>query len=143
MGVEGGVQQAGVDCGDDEVLEGAGRAEAEGGLQGRVRQVGAVAREGQEGELAELEGLGVVERGEVRRRAVDSVGAVGEELKEGEVGEELWAAGESLDLGRREELGKEEGVRVGGRAGYQVGGGAGGCGGFAEGQEGLVVFCQL
>lgn len=61
VGVEGGVEQAGVDGRDDEVLEGAGRREVEGGLEGSVGQVRSVAGEVQEGELAELECLGVVE----------------------------------------------------------------------------------
>lgn len=115
VGVEGRVEEAGVDCGDDEVFQGAGGGEAEGGLEGCVGQVRAVAGQGQEGELAELEGLGIVELGQAPRcrgGLVGGVGAVGEELEEAEVRFEVGGLGEGLDLRGLEELCEEEGVWV-------------------------------
>lgn len=49
---------------------------------------------------------------------------MGEELEEGEVGAEVGRLGEGLNLRGFEELCEEEGVRVRGRAGYEVGCGA-------------------
>lgn len=136
-GVQLGVEEAGVDGGDDEVLDLAGGGEAEVLLQGRVGQVLLVAAEGEEGELAELEPLAVVEVGQVRGRGVGGVEAVAEELELGEVGLVLWGAGEGLDGGADEELREDVGALGRGRVRDEVGGCLGRVGGLGERQEGL------
>lgn len=78
-GVEARREHAGVDGGDNDVFELAGRGEAEVGEQMGVGQLGLVARESEEGELAEFEGLGVVQFGEAGGREVVGVEAMGEE----------------------------------------------------------------
>lgn len=135
--VQLGIEEARVNGGDDEVLDLAGRGEAEVLLQGRVGQVLLVAAEGEEGELAELEPLAVVEVGEVRRRRVRGVEAVAEELELGEVGLVLGGAGEALDGRAGEELCEDVGARCRRCVRDEVCGCLGRVGGLGEGQEGL------
>lgn len=136
-GVQLGVEKARVDGGDDEVLDLAGRGEAEVLLQGRVGEVLLVAAEGEQGQLAELERLAVVEVGQVRGRRVRGVEPVAEELELGEVGLVLGGAGEALDGGAGEELGEDVGAL--GRRGVrdEVCGCLGRVGRLGQGQEGL------
>lgn len=140
-GVELGVDEAGVDGAHDEVLDGAGAGEAEAPLERGVGEVARVAGEGEEGELAELEGLGLVEGREVPAGGggggVLRVGAVGEDLEETEVRGVVGRPREGLDLRRLEKLGEDVGVGVRCRLGHEVGGGAGRRCGFREGEEGL------
>lgn len=113
-------------------------------LEGGVGEVGAVAGEGEEGQLAELEGLGVGQRGQARRGGVVVVGAVGEDAEEGVVGAvaRVVGGGEGGDLGRLEELGEDEGVGGRGCLADEVDGGAGGCGGLGESEEGLGMVSR-
>lgn len=111
QGVQPRAQQAGVDGGDDDVLDLARGGEAEVPLQGGVRQVVLVPAEGQEGELAELERLGVVEGGEVGGGLVVGVEAVAEDLEVGEVGCVLRRVGKGLYLWRDEEVCEDVGGR--------------------------------
>lgn len=117
-----------VHCRDDEVFELAGRREAQSRLECIIGKIGTVAREGQEGQLAELQGLSIGEGWQVGRGAVGLVGAVRENLEKVEVGGVFGALGESLDLGRLEELGEDEGVWGRGCMGDEVGDGTGGGG---------------
>lgn len=99
------------------------------GLQIGVGELGLVAGEGQEGELAQLELLGRVEGRKTRRLLlVGGVEAVGEELEVGVMRSELGILGQGSDGRGVKELGKNEGVR--GRSGTldKVGGSAGGGG---------------
>lgn len=98
------MQEPGVDGGDDRVLDLPRGREAEVALQRGVRQVVLVPAEGQEGELAELELLGVVEGGEVRGGLVVGVEAMAEDLELGEMGCVLGRVGEGLYLWRDEEV---------------------------------------
>lgn len=109
-GVQLGVEEAGVDGRDDEVLDLAGRGQAEVLLQGVVGEVLPVAAECEEGELAELEPLAVVEVREVRGREVCGVEAVAEDLELGEVWLVLGGVCEGLDGGAGEEVGKDVGA---------------------------------
>lgn len=140
-------QQARVHGRDDEVLERALRGQGEGAHQAGVAEgvlivwvVVAVASggaadaaggpgEGEQRELPQLGGLGVVEGGQARRGGVRLVGAVAEDLEQGEVGGQLRrSGGEGLDLRCLEQLGEDKGARGGRRADDEVGGGAGrGC----------------
>jgi len=85
-----------------------------------------------EGELAELEDLSIVQRGKVERRSdlcEAVVGAEAELGKEPEVGVGALIVSDCLDLGGLEELGEDEGVRRRGCALDEVDGGGGrGCG---------------
>lgn len=54
----------------------------------------------------------------------------------------MWGGGEGLDWRGVEELGEEVGVRGGGGASDELGGGRRGRSGFLEGEEGLIrVSC--
>lgn len=88
--------------------------------------------EGQEGELAELEMLSIVQLGEAGGRRVRGVGAMAEYLEEGQVRRELVGRRESLDLGRLQQLGEDVGVRCRGRACDQVSSGTWGDGRFTQ-----------
>jgi hypothetical protein len=66
--------------------------------------------QGQQGELAELEGLCFVERGEVGGGVVIGVSAITEDFEEGKVGRMLCGFGEGLDLWCLQEFGEDEGV---------------------------------
>lgn len=136
-GVQLGVEEAGVDGGDDEVLDLAGRGQAQVLLQGLVGEVVPVAAEGEEGELAELERLAVGQVWEVRGGEVCGVEAVAEDLELGEVGLVLWGVGEGLDGGAGEEVGEDVGAL--GRCGVcdEVCGSLWRVGRLCECQEGL------
>lgn len=107
-----------------------------------VREVLAAAGEGEQGQLAQLEGLDV---GEGREggllRGVGLVGAVGEDLEEGVVGCVFGGGGEGSDGGGLEELGEDVGVWGGGGAGDEVGGCSGGCRRLGEREERLFRRC--
>ena len=136
-GVQLGVEQPGVDGGDDQVLDVAGRGEAEVLLQGVVGEAPPVAAEGEEGELAELEALAVVQVWEVRGGQVCGVEAVAEDVELGEVGLVLGGAGEGLDGGAGEEVGEDVGALCRGGVCDEVCGSLWRVGGLCEGQEGL------
>ena len=76
--------------------------------------------------------MGGVELGEGGRGGVGGVGAVAEDPEEREVGAVVGRAGEGLDLRGGEELGEDECVWGSGCARDEVGGCAGGGGGFGE-----------
>jgi hypothetical protein len=142
--VEGGVDEPGVDGGDDEVLELAGRAKAQVLLQGGVGEVGTVTGESQEGKLTKLEGLGVAEGRQPGLiigggGAVGAPGSVGEDLQQPVVRGELGAIGQGGDRRRLQQLGEDE--CVGGRGGSrdEVGGGARRGGRFGKGEKGLEL----
>lgn len=110
--VELGLDEARVHGRHDRVLELPRGGEAELLDQGGVGQGGVVAGVGEDGELPELEGLGLVEGRQALRRGVVCVRAVAEDAEEGEVRGEVGLGGEGLDLGRLEELCEEKGVWV-------------------------------
>jgi hypothetical protein len=135
-GVERGVEQAGVDGGYDEVLELARVLELQLLAERVVREVGTRAGQREQGQLAELELLGGVQVGEAGGCAVLGVGPVAEDFEQGKVRGQV-CGGESLDVWCGEELGEDECVRGRGCPGDEVGGCAGGGGGFCQGKEGL------
>lgn len=106
-------------------------------LQGMIGEVLLVAAEGEEGELAELERLTVVQVREVRGRDVCGVEAVAEDLELGEVGLVLWGVGEGLDGWAGKEVGEDIGAL--GRCGVcdEVCSCLWRVRGLGEGQEGL------
>lgn len=144
--VELRVHQARVDGAHDQVFDGAGPREVEALLERGVGQVARVAGEREEGELAELQGLGLVEGREARRRdsgGVVRVGAVGEDLEELEVRRVVGRAREGLDLRRLQKLGEDVGVGVRRGLGHEVGCCAGRRCGFRQGEEGLGCIARL
>lgn len=103
-------------------------------LEGGVAELGLVAREREQGQLAELEGLRWGESGQLGRGGqVGGVEVAAEDLEVGVPGNELGVGmdSERSDVGLGEQLGEDVGVRSGGRAADQVSGCAGGGGGFA------------
>ena len=106
-------------------------------LQGAVGQVSLVAAEGEEGELAQLEGLTVVQGGEVRVRLVFGVEAVAEDLELAEKGFVVLVVGEAPDAGAGEEVGEDVGALGRCRVCDEVCGCLGRVGGFGESQERL------
>lgn len=91
------LDQAGIDGADDELFKRLPTGEVEGLLERGIAEgwgtgvhgCAVVLGEGQQGELAELKTLGVVEGGEPGGRGVRRVGAMAEYLEEGEVRREL------------------------------------------------------
>lgn len=125
--VELGVEEAGVYRRRDEALELLGRGEPQRLLQAVICQVGAVAGERQQAELAQLERLGIVEGRQAAAAAAGQVGlvcAVGEDAEEVEVREEVGVGGEGLDLRRLQQLGEYIGALGGGGPFNEVGGGS-------------------
>ena len=59
--------------------------------------------------MPQFKSLGGVERGKIRCGVVVGIGAITEDLEEFEVGGVFRGLGEGPDIGRVEELGKDEG----------------------------------
>lgn len=134
-GIETCGEHASVDSRNNDVFELAGRCEAEVSQKAGIGELGLVAREGEEGQLAEFEGLGVVEFWQIRGRDVGGVETVGEDGKvcmPGAVGRIL-RGGKCSYGGAIEEVGEDVGAGGFGGTVDEVSCCAGGGGRLGEG----------
>lgn len=142
-GVETCGKHTSVDSGDDDVFELAGRGEAEVGQEAGVGELSLVAREGKEGQLAEFEGLGVVEFGKIGGCDVGGVETVGEDGKVGMPGavSRVLRGGECSYGGTIQKRSEDVGAGSLGGTVDKVSCCTGRSRRFGEGQEGLRI-CQ-